>query len=360
MFSLSWLLGALLDWDRQYIDSACQTLLRMQSTEAGAGYTFGVFPMNVPNSTVAVRPGDCFDHWFQVTCREFSLTECRRVADREFQAQISIRNFDALMVNDIWSSTRAQDRICVTRSPGDIRRDPRDYFMLWLSISGETVLTQNGREARMQRGDLVLHDQAQPFTLEFGERSRSIMISIPRPLLISRLHCAPDLAARQVSSRSRLGALAGSIVRQLARLDDRTTDDVVRQLSTSVLDIFAMTMQSELTEGGEPRHGPQRLDRVKKYILANLRDSKLDLDAIATAQNISPSTLNRLFAREGTTPIRWLWQQRLAASYRALAERHVSQVTDAALTFGFSDVSHFSRAFKAAFGRSPHDLKRQL
>ena len=26
------------------------------------------------------------------------------------------------------------------------------------------------------------------------------------------------------------------------------------------------------------------------------------------------------------------------------------------VSFGFSDVSHFSRAFKAAFGRSPHQV----
>ncbi|WLA44166.1 AraC family transcriptional regulator [Bradyrhizobium elkanii] len=54
--------------------------------------------------------------------------------------------------------------------------------------------------------------------------------------------------------------------------------------------------------------------------------------------------------------MRWLWQQRLAGAYQALAERRFSHVTDVALSFGFSDVSHFSRAFKAAFGRSPHQV----
>eukprot|EP01032_Pedospumella_encystans_P034527 gene34527-39031_t len=67
----------------------------------------------------------------------------------------------------------------------------------------------------------------------------------------------------------------------------------------------------------------------------------------------------RLFATEGTTPGRWLWQQRLEASYRALAEGRVRQVSQAALEFGFTDLSHFSRAFKARFGRSPKDVQRQ-
>ncbi len=73
----------------------------------------------------------------------------------------------------------------------------------------------------------------------------------------------------------------------------------------SALDIFATMLQTELTDDA-PRHGDDRLARVKAYVLAHLDDPELDLDAIATAQSIAPRTLNRLFAREGTTPIRWL------------------------------------------------------
>ena len=97
----------------------------------------------------------------------------------------------------------------------------------------------------------------------------------------------------------------------------------------------------------------RRLADVKRYILANLDDTDLDLDTIAANQNVSIRTLNRLFAREGTTPIRWLWQQRLNAAYLALVERRTNRVTDAAFDFGFSDTAHFSRAFRAAFGQSP-------
>ena len=70
--------------------------------------------------------------------------------------------------------------------------------------------------------------------------------------------------------------------------------------------------------------------------------------------------LNRLFAREGSTPIRWLWQQRLAGAYQALAERRFGGVTDVAPSFGFSDVSHFSRAFKEAFGTAPASMRGVL
>jgi len=90
----------------------------------------------------------------------------------------------------------------------------------------------------------------------------------------------------------------------------------------------------------------------------HLQDPELTAERIARANHIAPRTLNRLFAADGTTPIRWLWQQRLSAGFTALAEGQVSQVTDAAMNFGFNDLSHFSRAFKKTFGCSPQSLKQ--
>ncbi len=55
--------------------------------------------------------------------------------------------------------------------------------------------------------------------------------------------------------------------------------------------------------------------------------------------------------------MRWLWQQRLEASRRALIEGRARNVTEAAYGAGFADLSHFSRCFKQAFGMLPSALQ---
>jgi AraC-like DNA-binding protein len=153
--------------------------------------------------------------------------------------------------------------------------------------------------------------------------------------------------------------LTATIVRQLAAFDAPLGKEVANRVSASALDILTTTLEVELTDVVDgAAEGRPRLDQVKRYVLANLDDAEMTVETIAAAQNVAPRTLHRLFSAEGTTPIRWLWQQRLAASYRALAEGRITYVTDAALSFGFTDLSHFSRAFKKTFGRSPHTLVR--
>ena len=303
-----------------------------------------------------VEVGDSFEHWHQVTCRNYSVAESQRDADDAFDAQISSRAFGALVLTDA-SSTVGATRLI--RGASEIRRDPRDHFMLYLVTDGEVSVVQNDRQARAQAGDLFLYDQTSPFALEFQQRYHTVMLNIPRPLMEARVPRAYAFTARRIAGSSGLGTLAGTVVRQLVQLNEISRADIIDRIGASTLDIVATALDAETTgEALVNSRSHRLLDHVETYLLANLPDSQLSIETIASALNITPRTLNRVFAIEGTTPMRWVWQQRLTASYRALAEGRIKHVTEAALSFGFSDVSHFSRAFKQAFGKSPRALKR--
>jgi len=54
-----------------------------------------------------------------------------------------------------------------------------------------------------------------------------------------------------------------------------------------------------------------------------------------------------------------LWQQRLSTCHDALLRGQFRQVSEAALSFGFSNLSHFSKVFKNAYGMSPQQLLKR-
>jgi AraC-like DNA-binding protein len=306
-----------------------------------------------------VGVSQCFEQWHHATCHNYSVTDYRRGKQGPFSGQISARSFGALTVSQL-SSFASEGRIEVLRGATEIRCDPRDYFMLLLVYCGDVGFAQNGRMARLIDGDMVIYDQARPFTMEFGGDTRQIIVTIPRPLMVSRLPEAEQFTARRIASTSKLGALTATVVRQLVEFEASLDEDVANRVGASALDILATTLVAEFSEDaeGESAHHA-RLARAKRYVIANLHDPEMTVESIAAAQNLAPRTLHRLFSAEGTTPIRWLWQQRLSASYKALAEGHITHVTDAALSFGFTDLSHFSRAFKKTFGHTPHTLVRR-
>jgi AraC-like DNA-binding protein len=306
---------------------------------------------------IAVKPEDSFDHWHHVTCRQFSLTECQSSAEHGFTARVSIRQFGALDLVNIWSSTRQDEPILVTRRQADIRKDQRDCFMFWRMIAGTADLVQNGRHAKLQAGDLVLQDQARPFDLKFGQLSHAEVITIPRPLLETRSPQVEKIAGQKISGQSRMAPMAGSIVQQVFGLKMATDAALDRRLGASVLDIVATALDADLDGSCATDRAQRRLNEVKDYMLAHVHDSDLDIEAIAQDRSMGIRTLYRLFALEATTPIQWLWDQRLKTAYRLLTDGSFAQVTDVSLRCGFKDVSHFSKAFRSQFGVSPSSLR---
>jgi len=309
------------------------------------------------SDTSTVDAGDSFELWHQVTCRNYSNSELKRPSDSAFSARISMRPFGALGLSDVSSCMGAAQLI---RGPEDIRKDQRDHFMLFLVTEGEIGVAQDGREARAQAGDMFLYDQTRPLTLTFQQRYRSWMLSIPRPMLEARLLRARAVTANRIAGDTALGALVGTTLRQLDGFGADTRAEIADRIAASTVDIVATALDGETGGGTADYSGQHRLlANAEGFLRANLHDTELTIETIARALNTSPRTLNRAFAGEGTTPMRWLWRQRLEACNRALADGRVASVTEAAFSFGFNDVSHFSRAFKKAFGKSPRVIRRR-
>ncbi|MFC3572373.1 helix-turn-helix transcriptional regulator [Streptomyces yaanensis] len=78
---------------------------------------------------------------------------------------------------------------------------------------------------------------------------------------------------------------------------------------------------------------------------------------IADAHNMSVRYLHKLFEQEEITVSRWILRQRLERCRRDLlrATGTAPTVARVARRWGFVSPSHFSRAFRAAYGMSPRE-----
>ncbi|AUT76250.1 helix-turn-helix domain-containing protein [Paraburkholderia hospita] len=307
--------------------------------------------------TSAVMARERLAYYHDVICRLYCHVDLPSFENAEdvFRARVTQKPIATIGVGDI-----AAPGLQYVRTTTDLSRTPSDEFLASLLVQGSASLEQSGRQTKQNVGDIVLYDTARAFKYNFSSDYRIILLKIPRRQMLCRLSDAERMTAIALNGQSTMGALAGAVIRGAANVDAELEPCAASKLAASIIDIFAAAVETEFrdTKGALERHGDV-LQRAKTYIEANLGDSELDVEMVSNAIGVSRRTLNRIFAAHGTTAARWLWQKRLEASHTSLTEGRSQHIADVAVACGFSDFSHFSRAFKKTYGVAPNTLVKR-
>ncbi|WP_459204240.1 helix-turn-helix domain-containing protein (plasmid) [Ralstonia pseudosolanacearum] len=295
-------------------------------------------------------------HWTEVVCSAQALVQPHAIGDMPFCGKLTVERLGAVSLCRFRSTPMRY-----VRGPREIRRDPGDAFGASLTLTGRAIIAQDGKEVVQRPGDIVLFDTTRPFDYALPDGDDQIVLDIPRALLRTCLPGADAFVCTVLSGGSKLGAMVGRLLQEAGTDGPRADAAVAARLGTTVVHLLATAFEVESASGNGiavPRVGPRALEKVKAFMLHHLSEPGLDVATIARENNVSVRSLHRLFAADGTTAMRWLWQQRLLASYKALAVGRDRRVSEVALLCGFSNFSHFSRSFRQAFGVQPKDLLR--
>ena len=257
--------------------------------------------------------------------------------------------------------TTIAGRAQLERTAAVIRSDPRDSYVLYVSVTGDHELQQRNRRAICSPGSMALVATAEPFVhTKFGDNDTSYL-SMPAAFVDQRLVHGEDACGRTVGAREGLGRLAADTVLALQREASlmNATQFLGAARAAADLVLLAVCGAAELTSRDRSIR-VSNLARAKRIIRARLGEADLSLSDIASECGLSLRYLHDLFRDDGRTVREYLQLERLQAA-RALLERSpvgTTTVTDVCMMCGFSTPSQFSTAFKRAFGLSPRDVVR--
>jgi len=129
------------------------------------------------------------------------------------------------------------------------------------------------------------------------------------------------------------------------------------EAETLALTLVQRALGARTTHAPGATLGRQRLvDRVKLVLSGDLA-RRWTLAEIAAEVRGSPVYLTQVFQQvEGVPLYRYQLNLRLARALDLLA--HYADLTDLSLELGFSSHSHFSAAFREAYGRSPSEFRQ--
>jgi AraC-like DNA-binding protein len=230
-----------------------------------------------------------------------------------------------------------------------------------MQVAGSIGVRQDGREFVAQANDVYLIDPRRPFTLDVRSDVRSFVIKAPRSELTARLGETLALTARPISTLKPVAALTQGFLAMLSTRAGAIDGLAAEKVAQQALDLLALAFQ-EHTDGNALELSSPRTTaalRLKSANEAQLHDPGLKPPVAAAAAGISVRYANALLSQEGTSLERYIMTRRLEHCQRALTDpaQMFRTVTDIAYSFGFSDVSHFTRRFKSRFGCSPSECR---
>ncbi|MET7648934.1 helix-turn-helix domain-containing protein [Streptomyces sp. NPDC005426] len=247
------------------------------------------------------------------------------------------------------------------RTAAHIACSPEPLVALCLQVAGRTVLTQDSREATAHTDDLFVYDTSRPYLLDHPERFRTHVIHIPRRMMaVNDADLGRAFGSAFSTRQGCAAALRPMLVNAVASAHE-FSPAVAHGLANSVIDLLTALVTEQAAEPGPRSDAPRShlAQRARAYINQNLGDPALSPDSVARAQHISVRYLHRLFQDEGITVSRLIQRRRLEESAYELARlrRTAPTVSAIAERWGFANPTHFSRAFREAYGLSPREWR---
>jgi len=245
----------------------------------------------------------------------------------------------------------------VRRGAREIARYPRQACSIYREASAGAWFERAGQEFTTKTGDIVIADLDLPF------QTRSLAQAYSHDVwLVPKLALTPYLPASGRPMLQRLAAEPGTARLLGAYLDvlgqeaasmspatlDRVTDNLCRLIGVAC----GMAAGEQVDAVREAR-----LAQAKRYVESHLADPHLSPAGVAAALGISLRSLHIAFEPTGSSVARYILQRRLQECRSMLLNDRKRSITDIAFAWGFNTLSGFYRAFQAAYGASPGDLR---
>ncbi|ABW16049.1 transcriptional regulator, AraC family [Parafrankia sp. EAN1pec] len=251
------------------------------------------------------------------------------------------------------------------RSPALIRHhDPEDYYLFM--VHGSPIrLEQSGNVTCLTAGDMALFDTSHPLAADFldhGRQKRVTLMRLPRASLPLPGGTTDCLLGNTLLTRTPTGALLGQFLSGFRENAAACGSAELHRLGRIGFDLAVTFLASHIdaqhTLPVETREHVLRA-RIDAFIEHNLGDRGLRPATIAAHHHISVRTLHQLFQGQPETVSAMIRRRRLERCKVDLLNPQLRHHTigDISARWGFRHPADFSRAFRAAYGAPPRDLR---
>jgi AraC family transcriptional regulator, positive regulator of tynA and feaB len=241
------------------------------------------------------------------------------------------------------------------RESDQLNETDGEFAVVVFMCTGSETLRQRQEDLELRPGDVFLWDSTLPAAFQIHKRLRKRSLIVPRTVLdvVGRRRVA---GAVRLDSGSPVTLLLNSYVASLSR----TGPVLDRGAAISARNAAVELLLAALRATGTPVAGVTRdvlRDQMMRYIDSHLGPDDITPAALAVAHSVSERTVHRIFKESGETVGDVVRRRRLARARQQVIDSGLSLST-IAHRWGYADLSHFTRSFRAMYGYPPSHLRR--
>jgi AraC family transcriptional regulator, positive regulator of tynA and feaB len=306
-------------------------------------------------STASVPPRERVSYWDANVIRGFAKLKVR--SNEPFDGKLTLGTIGSIGVSKIEC-----DPFEIERGRKEIAHSHNGDYFIHLQCAGHSTHRQCGIETVIREGEFFLADLRRPSAGALETRGSIVTIRASCGEIEARLGPTGQLVSRPLGTQNAVAGLTYAFLSMLPDRVDALESVAGAKVAEQALDLvalaFAAESQSSVTLSSART---ATLTLLKAAIEARLHDPGLKPMTAAAAAGISVRYANALLAQDGPGLEAYIISRRLERCRRALDDPAQARRTigDIAFNWGFSDLSHFARRFKAQYGCTPSDYRRQ-
>lgn len=308
-------------------------------------------------TTEGLRPAARIEYWNDCIGRFITSIETTPANAKQYNSRMNVTDCGCVTMVDATS-----EPACNNHMKKLIAGSTERMFVVHLQKWGQSISSQDGREALLHPGDFTLCDTARQFDVSFVDPHRILVVCIPESELIRRIPHVEDLMCIPMPSDAGINGVVSNLINRFWELCDQDLNPKAKErISVNFLDLLATAyantqnvavMESSLT-------GSRRL-LIKEFIEQHLVDESLTPSVIARHLGYSTSYVHQVFKVENESISHYIIRRRVEKASKMLADDEFAGKTigEIAYAWGFNSLTHFGRVFKARFGCTPTEYRR--
>jgi len=296
-----------------------------------------------------------FSYWRESVCDSYVQLGCDAEDRSNFSGKIEIARHSVLSISNVSGLAHT-----VQRRKCDISGSSEAYFLLSLQTDKSCRVTQFGKTAELQPGDMALYSTTDCYSLDLTDNFSQTVLQLPSSKLIDRLPNAEMLTARKIDGQSGIGKLVRENILAFAAHASSPNPLVQTLVQETLIDLVATGLAANCSDKIELSSPEQHVIlRAKSFIRNNIGNPELDRNVVAKEIGMSVRRLNDIFSRQDESISAFIRRTRLERVAEDLIdtrfERH--SISEIAYRYGFSNMQYLSTLFRRRFGQSPREFR---